>query len=89
MFRKLLAGLAVPAIALMLVGCDVDVEDPGTLPDVDVTPGEPPDIDVQTPDVDVTPKKTEIEVPDIDVKTEKKEITVPDVDVNIPDENDQ
>jgi hypothetical protein len=85
-------GLALTAaLALPLAGCDVDVNDPGAMPDVDVsaTPGRAPDIDVHGPDVDVTTKEKKVDVPtDVDVKTEEKTIEVPDVDVNVPEENE-
>ncbi len=89
MIRKSVLALIVPVFAMLIAGCDVDVEDTGRLPDVDVEGGELPDVDVTTPDIDVGTEKMEITVPDIDVKTEKKEIQVPDVDVNIPQEDEQ
>jgi hypothetical protein len=79
------AALMVPSM-----GCDVDVNDPGQLPDIQIKNGRAPDVDVHGPDVRVREEKKEIEVPtDIDVKTEKKTITVPDVDVTLPKENEQ
>ncbi|MAT14584.1 MAG: hypothetical protein CMJ46_04860 [Planctomyces sp.] len=62
-------------MTFVMTGCDVDVEDPGEAPSVDVDPGE-------APDVDVTPA-------DVDVGTEEKTIEVPDVDVDVPEENEQ
>lgn len=74
--------------SMALMGCDVDVEDEGKLPEVDVDaePGELPDVDVRGPDVEVDSEQKEIEVPDVDVETEKETITVPDVDVDLPEE---
>lgn len=79
-----------PLLALGLAGCDAEVEDPGELPsaDVDVEPGRAPDVDVETPDVDVTTEEKTVEVPDVDVETEKKKVNVPDVDIDIPDDNE-
>ena len=78
-----------PSLALMgLVGCDVDVKDPGKLPEEQVTPGRAPDVDVHGPDVDVTTEKKVIEVPEVDIKTRERVIEVPDVDINIPKEED-
>jgi hypothetical protein len=75
--------------AFTLTGCDVDVEDEGEMPEVEVREGEMPDIEVTPPDVDVHTEKREVTVPDVDIDTERREITVPDVDVDIPDEQDQ
>ncbi len=81
-----------PLLALGLTGCDAEVEDPGELPsaDVDVEPGRAPDVDVETPDVDVETREKTVDVPDvdIDVDSEKKKVNVPDVDVDLPDDND-
>lgn len=76
--------------AIGFAGCDVDVEDEGKMPDVDmqVEEGRAPDLDVTGPDVDVHTEERQVEVPDIDVTTEEKTVEVPDVDVTIPDEND-
>ena len=73
--RKFIAVLSAAILAIVMVGCDVDVEDKGTLPDVDVRGGDMPDVDVTPPDVDVGTKETTV--------------TVPDVDVSVPEENDQ
>ncbi|MBL9081427.1 MAG: hypothetical protein JNL96_04495 [Planctomycetaceae bacterium] len=77
------------AVVLTAVGCDVDVKDPGKAPEVHVTPGRAPDVDVRGPDVDINSKQKEVTVPDVDIKTEKKTITVPDIDVKIPKENEK
>lgn len=96
MLRKLMTGscqLCLATVATMfLVGCDVDVQDPGKAPDLDVDvqgdPGRAPDVDVAGPDVDVQQKEKTVDVPDVEVKTEEKTITVPDVDVTVPDASD-
>ncbi|MEZ6145390.1 MAG: hypothetical protein R3B91_08145 [Planctomycetaceae bacterium] len=74
--------------AITLPGCDVDVEDPGALPTVDIEPGEAPDVDVHGPEVDVHAEEETVTVPDVDVEMEEKTITVPDMDVDIPAENE-
>lgn len=79
------AALMVPSM-----GCDIDVNDPGQLPDIQIKNGRMPDVDVRGPEVDVHEQQKQVEVPtDIDVKTEKKTITVPDIDVTLPQENEQ
>lgn len=84
--------VAVAAFAFVGLGCDVDVKDQGTLPDVDVdaTPGEAPNVDVHGPDVDVSSTEKEVTVPDVDVDVTPKEktVTVPDVNVDVPAENE-
>lgn len=76
-FRKTWWLALVPAAALSLTGCDMDVEDTGELPDVNVQEGEMPEVDVETPEVDV--EKEQVEIPD--------EVTVPDVDVDLPEDD--
>ena len=64
--------LLAPAAALLLVGCDVDVEDKGALPDVDVSvdEGRMPDVDVDGPEV--TTETMEVEVPKIEIPDENE-----------------
>jgi hypothetical protein len=66
-----LALLTGTALTLALVGCDVDQTQEGKMPDVDVTEGQLPEYDVDTPDVDVEMEKEVIEVPDVDVDMPK------------------
>lgn len=96
MLRKLLLGpfhlSLATAAGLFLAGCDVDVQDSGKAPDLDVDvqgdPGRAPDVDVTGPEVDVQQKEKTIDVPDVDVKTKEETITVPDVDITVPDASD-
>jgi hypothetical protein len=83
-FKSLLAGIAVVG----MIGCDVDVEDEGEMPTMEVEPGRAPDVDVHGPDVDVTEEERTVTVPDVDVDTEERTVTVPDVDINVPEENE-
>lgn len=88
-FYSLLTALAVFSFA----GCDVDVEEEGKAPsvDVDTEGGKMPDVDVEAgkiPDVDVDAepgKVPDVEVrgPDVEFGTEKKDVKVPDVDVDM------
>lgn len=88
MLLRKLCLMALPIAALAIVGCDVDVNDPGEVPEVKVEGGRAPDVDVRGPDVDVKSRETEVEVPDVDINTEKRKITVPDIDVDVPEENE-
>lgn len=78
--------------ALAIAACEVDVEDDGELPNVDVDvsadSGKLPEVEVRGPDVKFGKKDVEVEVPDVDVTTEKKTVTVPTVDVELPPEED-
>lgn len=68
-----LALLAGAALTLALYGCDVDQTKEGKMPDIDmdVTEGQLPEYDVDTPDIDVEMEKEVIEVPDIDIDMPK------------------
>lgn len=88
MFKQICALLMAPVTAALVAGCDVDVEDQGELPTMDVDPGEAPEMDVQGPDVDVDTEPMEVEVPDVDVETETETLEVPDVDIDVPEENE-
>jgi hypothetical protein len=84
---------------MLLGGCDVEVEQPGELPkiDVDGDPGQLPEYEMRQTqegklpsiDVDIEPGQLpEIDVrgPDVDVGTEPVVVPVPDVDVEPPPE---
>lgn len=88
-WKNLLAAFTAATLSIAVVGCDVDVEDSGELPSVDVEPGEMPDVDVHGPDVEVGTTEKKVKVPDVDVDMEEKSISVPDVDVDLPEENEQ
>jgi hypothetical protein len=80
--------IAIVALALVAIGAfyfvDIDQTQEGRAPDVDVSvedPGQLPEYDVETGDIDVNTQEKTVTVPDVDVTTEEKTITVPDVDV--------
>ncbi|NEP17851.1 MAG: hypothetical protein F6J97_13260 [Leptolyngbya sp. SIO4C1] len=83
--------LIVPAAILLTfsVGCRVEQEEAGELPEVDVEaePGQLPEYDVEGPEVDVTTEEKEVTVPEVEVTTEEETIEVPDVDVELPGED--
>ena len=91
-FHSFVAICFTGFVAVGMFGCDVDVEDSGKLPDVDVDvePGRAPDVEVTGPDVNVGTETKTVEVPDVDVDvdTEKTEVTLPDVDIDVPEENE-
>lgn len=88
LFRRLSACLLAAGCCVGLAGCDVDVEEEGRMPSVDVEPGKLPEVDVDGPEIDAKMKDTEVTVPDVDIDTEKTTVPVPDVDVTFPDDDD-
>lgn len=80
--RHAFAAIAVVAIT---TACDVDVQDKGKLPEVDVKAGRMPDVDVRGPDIDI--KRKEITVPDVDIDVNKKKVEVPTIEITPPKEN--
>lgn len=67
--------LVLALLAVVLVGAwmvfDVQVNDPGALPDINVSVEDPdrlPDVDVNTRDVDVTTEERTVEVPKVEVE---------------------
>lgn len=57
------------ALAAVIAGCTAEVEEEGSLPDVDVSGGEMPRVDVDPADVDITTDTQTVVVPDIDVNS--------------------
>lgn len=89
MNRKWLGWLFAPLMLFALSACDVDVNDPGAPPDVDVEGGRAPDVEVTPPDVDVERQERDVEVPSgVEIETEQRKIEVPDVNVTPADENE-
>jgi hypothetical protein len=82
--KSILAGVAV----MGMIGCDVDVEDEGEMPTMEVEPGRAPDVDVHGPDVDVTEEERTVTVPDVDIDTEERTVTTPNVDIDVPEEDE-
>jgi hypothetical protein len=58
-------------LSMLLLGCTVEVEDPGSLPDVDVSGGELPEVDIDVPEVEITTDTQIVEVPDIDIGSDE------------------
>lgn len=81
------------AIALLmffgLSACNVQKEDEGELPEVDIDTeaGELPEYDVNWADVDVKTRTKTVTVPKVVVVQEEKEVEVPVLDVDAPGEN--
>lgn len=71
---------------ISLTACDVEKTEEGEMPEVDYKPGEAPEYDVNTAEVDVETEKRTVETPEVDVGTEEQEVEVPDVNVTSPDE---
>jgi len=71
--------LAVVGYALGLF--NVDASGDLKTPEVSVTGGEIPEVQVETGEIDVGTKKATVPVPEVDVKTDEVEIDVPTVDI--------
>jgi len=82
-----MAAIAVP----LTLGCSVEKEREGDMPDVDVdvSEGRVPDydVDVDLPDVDVGTERRTVTVPKIRVEMDETEIEVPYIDLD-PDDPD-
>ncbi|MEM8771309.1 MAG: hypothetical protein AAGD92_06645 [Pseudomonadota bacterium] len=78
-----LVGVAFAALTLT----DVDVNDAGELPSVDIETegGELPEVDVDVADIDVRMEDANVKVPDVDIEMEEKKIPVPKIDIDQPD----
>ena len=85
MRRLSMVGIAalLASSAGLMSACDVDVEDEGKLPEVNVEPGRAPDVDVRGPDVNVEGGQ----LPKYDVE-KTQEGQMPNVEINPPSEQD-
>ena len=64
-------GVSLLSCALVAGACTAEVEDEGELPDVDVSGGEAPQVDVDPANVDIT------------TSTDTNTVVTPDVDVDV------
>jgi len=65
--KSLFALLAIGALSIGAIGCDVDVKEEAPTPDVDVAVPDAPDVeapDVEAPDVEAP----DVEAPDTDIE---------------------
>ncbi len=83
-----LATATLALLALSALGCRVEREREGDMPDVDVDveSGRLPDYDVHGPDVDVGTTERTVRVPKLRVDMEEERIRVPYIDVDFPDD---
>lgn len=65
--RNPLKLVTIGVLGVTLIACTAEVEDPGEAPDVDVSGGRTPDIDVEPADVQISTDTQVVEVPDVDV----------------------
>lgn len=72
MTRKWLGLLLAPLLVAGIAGCDVDVEDTGEAPTVDVDPGRAPDVDVHGPEVETGTRTVEVPTVDVDAPEEEE-----------------
>jgi hypothetical protein len=62
-----ISRLWIPLFALMIAACSAEVEDEGSLPDVDVSGGEAPEVDIDPANVTVSTDTQTVVTPDVDV----------------------
>ena len=79
MRSKIVSIVAVMALALSSVACEVKKTQEGEAPKVEVQGGQLPKYEVKTPTVEVSSTPVEVTVPK--VETEKKTIEVPKVNI--------
>ncbi|EAZ94259.1 hypothetical protein [Crocosphaera chwakensis] len=81
---KKIFPLSLMLLTFSLVSCQVEQEQQGQLPDVNVEPGQLPEYDIQGPDVNVGLTEKTVVVPKVVVVQDKETVQVPYVDVNVP-----
>ncbi len=90
MSKKLLGMMFAILLVMPFAACNVEKEQEGEMPEVEVQGGQMPEYDVDAPEVEVGTDTTAVEVPEVDVNSETETITTPDVDITPPaDDNDR
>jgi hypothetical protein len=79
MRSKIVSIVAVMALALSSVACEVKKTQEGEAPKVEVQGGQLPKYEVKTPSVEVSSTPVQVTVPK--VETEKKTVEVPKVNI--------
>lgn len=84
-FSKILL-LLLPLCLVSMTACQIEQEESGELPDVDVNvePGSLPEYDIQGPDVNVGVTERTVTVPKLIVVQEEETVEVPYIDVDLP-----
>lgn len=78
--------LLLPLCLISITACQIEKEESGKLPDVDVNvePGSLPEYDIQGPDVNVGVTERTVTVPKLIVVQEEQTVEVPYIDVDLP-----
>ncbi len=71
-------------LLIPLSGCQIEREQAGRLPEVDVDPGRLPEYDINGPDVNVGVTERTVTVPKLIVIQEEETVQVPYIDVDVP-----
>jgi hypothetical protein len=101
--RNVLTLIAASSLLIGLAGCDVEVEEEGRLPEMDIQtePGQLPEYEVEQtqegrlPETDVEVEQegrlpeVDVQTPDVEVERDTVEVPVPDVDVIPPEEQER
>lgn len=83
-FGIILGVIAIGVLVVLALGSDVDVRDPGEMPEVDVSVdtqgGRMPEAEYTPPDVDVREERADVNLPDVDVEMEERTVEYPTID---------
>lgn len=85
---KILTSVAAAVIVVLafVYLVDVDVDGDVELPNIEVSGGDMPAVDVNTADINVQERQADVEVP-TGIETETRQVPYPDVNVTLPEEN--
>lgn len=85
-FASKVLPLILTVFLVPLTACQVEQEESGSLPDVDVNvePGNLPEYDIEGPDVNVGVTERTVTVPKLIVVQEEETVEVPYIDVDVP-----
>lgn len=93
MKRLMVRTFGIAVLSLGLTGCQVEQQEPGRAPDVDLDvdaeAGRWPEYDVDWADVDVGMRERTVTVPVVRVVEEQREVSVPYLDINPPGARDR
>lgn len=89
MLVAILGLIVLAVVAVFALGTDVDIEDTGALPEVDISAegGRMPDVDVNAPEIRVNTNTTTVKVPKVDVHMEEKTVKYPTINMNASEDS--
>jgi hypothetical protein len=79
--------ISLVLLLVPLTSCQIEREQAGRLPDIEVEPGRLPEYDIQGPEVNIGVKERTVTVPKVVVVQEQQTIEVPYIDIDVPGAN--